>query len=88
MSKYVACEVCRVNPVTVKERRKFRKVDGADDLKMTEFLVCRRCARLNNFWFLRVLRSENKQKTLEEMLEGDWLEWVVHREKDQKEENA
>lgn len=73
-----ACEICKVNQARIKECRDFRRLK----LKLKgEFLVCDRCSDLNNFWFLRMLKSEDKRRTICELLEGSWESWVEHPKK-------
>ena len=70
------CEVCTVNVAMTKENREFRNVDNAPEEK--EFIVCAKCSRLNNFWFLRIWRAKDKEAAICELLEGSWERWANH----------
>lgn len=76
MAQGAKCDVCRLNWATVKERRKLSPV-GSGVVGMKEFMVCWRCARLSNFWFVRIMKAQDKAMALEEFLEGDWKEWII-----------
>jgi hypothetical protein len=78
MAHTAFCDVCLVNLATVKDRRKLAVANPPQGMGR-EFLVCRKCAKLSNFWFARILQAQDKEKALNEYLEGNWTEWVIKK---------
>lgn len=73
------CDVCTINAAMQLDCREFRNIENAPQER--EFHVCAKCGRLNNFWFSRIYRAKNKQKAIEELLEGSWAGWTAHDDK-------
>jgi hypothetical protein len=72
------CEVCTINVAVMRDTREFRNIQNAPDAH--EFIVCGKCSRLNNFWFARLWRANDKERVLTELLEGPWENWAAHRD--------
>lgn len=72
------CDLCTLNPVRGQTQRDFR--NHGEPLVGT-YSVCGKCSRLNNFWFLRLMKAPDKRKVLGELMEGDWTDWAVKKKK-------